>query len=76
MPKKSQTPSRPRDMNQLAHRIGALATHEIEEDKSVPVDTAAARRGDARAAKLSPKRRSQIAKKAARARWGTKKGGD
>lgn len=34
----------------------------------------ASKGGKARAAKLTPKKRSQIAKRAARARWGKKKG--
>jgi hypothetical protein len=64
-----RTPARPRDMNELAARIGAIATGEIEDD-SRPVDAAAVKRGKARAAKLTPARRKQIAKKAAAVRWG------
>lgn len=61
-------PKRPRDMNELAVHIGKIATHEIEdiETKSNP---AASKRGESRAAKLSPSRRKAIAKKAAKARW-------
>ena len=49
-----------------------------EEDTRNPAAVAlsklgASKGGKARAAKLSKKRRSQIAKKAARARWGSKK---
>ena len=47
MPDRSKT--RPRDANELAHRVFA-----------------------ARAAALSPKKRSQIAAKAAKKRWGPK----
>jgi hypothetical protein len=61
----SKHPKRPRDMNELAHCIDPLATGEIQDEPVPPVDEAAAKRGNARAAKLSPKRRSQIAKKAA-----------
>lgn len=56
---------RPRDMNQLAVHIGKIATHEIENDPLV--SRAAQKRGEARAAKLSPQRRKAIAKKAAKA---------
>lgn len=64
-------PKRPRDMNELAIHIGKIATGEIE-DVETKVNPAASRRGEARAAKLSPARRKAIAKKAARARWGNK----
>lgn len=64
----SRPPKRPRDMNELAVHIGKIATHEIEDEK--PKANPASKRGDARAAKLSPARRKAIAKKAARARWG------
>jgi hypothetical protein len=67
MPKRKQTPARPRDMNELAAHIGKIATHEIED--VTPVENAASKRGDARAAKLSPARRKAIARKAARTRW-------
>jgi hypothetical protein len=52
-------------MNQLAVHIGKIATHEIENDPLV--SRAAQKRGEARAAKLSPQRRKAIAKKAAKA---------
>lgn len=68
MPKKCTTPDRPRDLNRLAVRIGQIATHEIE-DESPSVNPAATKRGDARAAALSSKRRKAIATKSARARW-------
>lgn len=56
-------------MNELAAHIGAIATGDIAEDTVPPVNAAAAKRGKARAAKLTPARRKQIARKAARARW-------
>ncbi len=68
MPKKPSTPPRPRDLNELAFRIGQIATHEVEDTAPV-VSEAATRRGEARAAKLSPEERKAIARKAARARW-------
>lgn len=68
---------RPRDPNQLAALIVGLSTGEVEDAKDAGKDPAAVslgRRGGlkggaARAAKLSKKRRSEIAHKAAIARW-------
>lgn len=71
---------RPRDTNQLAKFIVGLATG--DESESTPLDdgkdpaaVALGRKGGlkggkARAAGMSPKKRSEIAKKAAKARWG------
>ena len=66
-------------MNQLAKAIADIATREADKDnKEEPVKNPAAvalgrlgglKGGKARAAKLSPKKRSAIAKKAAAARW-------
>jgi hypothetical protein len=71
MPK---TPKRPRDMMQLARLVGEIAAGDVErpEDAAPPPDEAAVKRGKARAAKLSPKKRKAIAKKAATARWNRK----
>lgn len=72
-------PKRPRDPNQLARMIVDIATCEVEEPKADdgkdPAAVALGRKGGlkggaARAAKLTPARRSAIAKKAAKARWG------
>jgi hypothetical protein len=68
MPKKRSTPPRPRDLNELAHRVGLIATHQIE-DENPTVNEKASKRGEARAAKLTPEERRKIAKKAAKARW-------
>jgi len=74
MPRRS---SKPRDLNRLAAAITAEATGEAPEeplsDKN-PHAVALGRLGGqkggkARAAKLPAKRRSEIAKKAAAARW-------
>jgi hypothetical protein len=70
-------PARPRDPNQLAKLILDITTGECPNDSPKGPDSAAiqARRkgglkgGKARAAKLSPTKRHEIAKKAARARW-------
>ena len=61
-------PKRLRNMMQLAKYIGEIATGERTEE-DVPSDAAAVKRGKARAAKLSPRKRKAIGKKAARARW-------
>ena len=72
---------RPRDISQLAASIVADATGEEkptpEPTKKNPAAVALGRLGGlkggkARAAKLSAKKRSAIAKKAAQARWGKK----
>ena len=71
-------PKRPRDTNQLAHMIAQLATGELDDiktdDGKDPAAVALGRKGGlkggkARAKKLSAKERSEIAKKAASARW-------
>ena len=66
-------PKRPRDANQLAKFIADVATGEASEDDAP--DKAEGQRkgglkgGAARAQKLTPEERSEIAKKAAKARW-------
>lgn len=76
MPERSSK-KRPRDLNQLAASIVADATGQAIDDDQ-PVKNPAAvelgrlgglKGGKARAEKLSPERRSEIAKKAAAARW-------
>lgn len=68
MGKNPKTPDRPRDMSQLAKRIVDITTGQVD-DEPEEVDEAAQKRGKARAEKLSPERRSEIARKAAKARW-------
>ncbi|MCY4384575.1 MAG: histone H1 [Nitrospinae bacterium] len=70
----SQKPKIPRDGNQLAKFVVDVATGEREADiNSVPVNEFARagglKGGKARAERLSPERRRQIAKSAAEARW-------
>ncbi|MBI5912335.1 MAG: histone H1 [Betaproteobacteria bacterium] len=74
-------PKRPRDANQLAKFIVDLSTGEIAEpDPNTGKDLAAVLRGrsgglkggQARAIALSPRKRKQIAKKAANTRWSKK----
>jgi hypothetical protein len=82
MPKRSSKPKRPRDANQLGKLIVALSVGEAKDVTTVsPADTgkdpaavALGRKGGlkggaARAKALSPKRRKEIAKKAAQKRW-------
>jgi hypothetical protein len=68
--------NRPRDPNQLAKLIVDIATSgaedAISEAKKNPPKRGrhgGLKGGKARAAKLSPKRRKEIAKKAAKSRW-------
>ena len=77
MPDRSRKPKRPRDPSQLAHTIVQIATEgepETEDDGKNPAAVALGRLGGkkggkARAKKLTPERRSEIATNAARARW-------
>jgi hypothetical protein len=78
MPNRSSKPKRPRDQNQLAKLIVDIATGETQDkapdEGKNPAAVELGRRGGlkggkARAEKLSARRRSQIAKKAAAARW-------
>ena len=77
MPTRSSKPPR-LDMNQLAKRILDEATGDAPKTEPPPVKNAAAvalgklggkKGGAARAAKLTPEQRSEIAKKAAASRW-------
>jgi hypothetical protein len=72
----------PKDTNQLAKYILDVSTGEAEKITPPQKNPAAlalsrlgaAKGGKARAEKLSSKRRKAIAKKAAKARWTTKRG--
>jgi hypothetical protein len=72
---------RPTDTNKRAKSIVDIATQQTEDNLSKEAISSAAaalgrkgglKGGPARAAALSPKKRSEIAKKAAAARWHTK----
>jgi hypothetical protein len=67
-------PKRPRDPAQLAKRIVDIATGEVEDREPMKLTKkqAGVIGGKKRAIDLSPKRRSEIASKAARKRWGVK----
>ena len=72
MPKGPRGEKRPADAIGLAVMVGKIATGEIEEERE-PISSAAAelgrRGGKARAEKMTPERRAEIARKAAAARW-------
>lgn len=80
MPKRSSKKKRPADANELAHQIVQESTGEAtepENDGKNPAAVALGRLGGlkggkARAKKLSKKRLSEIAKKAAQARYKNK----
>ena len=63
----TQTPNRPRDTNQLAKRIVDLATGAATDE--VPEPTGRAKSAHARASSMTAEQRSEIARKAAAARW-------
>jgi hypothetical protein len=82
MPKRSSKAKKPSDVNALAASIVAAATADEPEEKAEPMPEDAAhmaavalgrrgglKGGKARAESLSKKRRAEIAKKAAKARW-------
>jgi len=79
MPDRSR--KRPRDVNELAAAIVEQATTEQPADRDDGKDPAAValgrkgglKGGKARAAKLTPEQRAESARKAAQARWGSRK---
>lgn len=62
------------DLNQMAYRVVQHATEPQEEPSKAQVSgrKGGLKGGKVRAAKLSPQQRSEIARKAALARWRTK----
>lgn len=78
MPKGPKGEKRPVDVISNAVKIGRIATGEIEDDttptpeeegKDPAAVSMGKRGGKARAAKMSPERRAEIARKAASNRW-------
>ena len=77
MPKRSSKRGSAPDVNETAFRVMREATTAHEPDEPTPKNPAAVelgrlggkKGGPARAAKLSPKKRSEIARKAAMTRW-------
>jgi hypothetical protein len=75
MPKGPQGQKRPADTVANAIRVAKILTGEIKEDtgdagKDKAAQALGKKGGAARARKLTPKERSAIARKAAKARWG------
>ena len=74
MPKGPQGQKRPADTVANAIRVAKILTGEIEEDtgdsgKDKAAQSLGRRGGRARAEKMTPERRREIAKKAASTRW-------
>ncbi len=74
MPKGPKGEKRPADAIGTAVKVARIATGEIEEEteddgKDKAAQALGRKGGAARAKKLSKKRRTEIAKKAAKARW-------
>ena len=72
MPKRSSKPAPPPDLNELAASIVEQATSDkpAKNPAAVALGKLGGKKGGpARAKKLSAKRRKQIARKAAKARW-------
>jgi hypothetical protein len=72
MPKGPRGEKRPGDVVGAAIKVAKIATGEIEEDTEEPQSAAAElgrKGGRARAEKMTPERRAEAARKAARKRW-------
>ena len=77
MPKGPKGEKRPADVIGGAVKVMRIATGEVEEDidddsKNKAAQELGRKGGQARAKKLTPEQRSEIARKAAKARWGHK----
>ncbi len=74
MPKGPKGEKRPADVIGAAVTVAKIATGEIEESTDDGKNKAAVelgrKGGQARAAKMTPEQRSEIARKAAQKRWG------
>lgn len=76
MPKGPKGQKRPADVIGNAVNVAKIATGEIEDDldedgKSEAAKSLGSKGGKARASKLSKNKRAEIARKAAKARWGS-----
>jgi hypothetical protein len=79
----AKTPSRPRDMNELAKRIVDISIGEAEDEPTTEIEKnphavalgrlGGLRGGKVRAERLEPAKRSEIARVAARSRWQKKR---
>lgn len=78
MPRGPKGQKRPADVIGAAIKVAKIATGEIEEDfpaddgKDKAAQALGRKGGKARAKGMTPERRSEIARKAARSRWDTK----
>ena len=85
MPKRNKHDRRPKDVNQLAHRLVELSTAETDGDIQAPTKAQVSilmaslgRKGGKIGGKrrletMTSEERKKVARKAARARWGEKK---
>lgn len=73
MPKRSSKRSRTEDVNETAFRVLREATGEKNPAAVALGRLGGLKGGAARAAKLTPKKRQQIAKRAAMARWSARR---
>jgi len=77
MPKGPRGEKRPADAVGLAVLVGRIATGEVEDTTNAPSTDHHSRGGKkggaARASKLSPERRAEIARQAAEKRWASKR---
>lgn len=72
MPRGPRGEQRPADSIGCAVKVAQIATGELEESLDEPAaPSRQSQGGSARAAKLTAKERSEIARKAAKARWGS-----
>ena len=69
MPRGPKGEKRPADTNSCAVMVAKVATEEIEDTLPSASRNGGLKGGPARAIALTPERRSEIAKKAAFARW-------
>ena len=70
MPRGPNGEKRPADAVGCAVTVAKIATGEIEEELPAKTRNGGLKGGKARAEALTPERRSEIARAAARARWG------
>ena len=70
MPRGPKGEKRPADTNSCAVMVAKIATGELEEELPSARRNGGLKGGKARAEALSPSKRSEVAKKAAQARWG------
>ena len=70
MPRGPKGEKRPADMNSCAVMVAKIATGEVEDTLPSATRNGGLKGGKARAEALSSSKRSEVAKKAAQARWG------